>query len=259
MNTYFPFLQISGKEICSLSKEQFLARAPPFMGDILWAHMEILQKEVDTRAANIENMPSNYSEQSFDSRTYTQLDSGSSPNGPGVPQTSQPPPPPPLLPSTPAAMAIAAAGQQVSSSPASSTITTSTYTSRGHCMYPGMEPTAYSSAAEYETYGSAEMKYSQQMAAAAAAGRVPHPYPTAPYYPDQPFEQDWQYPAEHAWQPTSTTSDFHSVNSSSTSPPSTRPHTTITPSSVAIQTPTSSITSTSSPMHQHPAFLQVCN
>ena len=35
-------------------------------------------------------------------------------------------------------------------------------------MYPGMEPTAYSSAAEYETYGSAEMKYSQQMAAAAA-------------------------------------------------------------------------------------------
>ena len=68
--------------MCSLPKDEFLARAPAFMGDILWAHLEILQKDVD-RGANIENVPSNYSE-SFAippsdngafPRTYTQLDS----------------------------------------------------------------------------------------------------------------------------------------------------------------------------------------
>ena len=62
--------------MCSLSKEEFLARAPAFMGDILWAHLEILQK--DASSANIENVPSNYSEfaipETFQ-RTYTQLDS----------------------------------------------------------------------------------------------------------------------------------------------------------------------------------------
>ena len=72
-------LQITGKEMCSLPKEEFLARAPAFMGDILWAHLEILQKDVD-RGANIENVPSNYSDSSFVipdafQRTYTQLDS----------------------------------------------------------------------------------------------------------------------------------------------------------------------------------------
>uniref|UniRef100_A0A8D8M1V0 ETS-like protein pointed, isoform P2/D n=1 Tax=Cacopsylla melanoneura TaxID=428564 RepID=A0A8D8M1V0_9HEMI len=36
-----------GKDICSMGKESFLARAPPFMGDILWEHLEILQKEVE--------------------------------------------------------------------------------------------------------------------------------------------------------------------------------------------------------------------
>ena len=73
------FFQITGKEMCSLPKEEFLARAPAFMGDILWAHLEILQKDVD-RGANIENVPSNYSDSSFAipdafQRTYTQLDS----------------------------------------------------------------------------------------------------------------------------------------------------------------------------------------
>merc|ERR1712223_174639 len=70
--------QIPGKEICSLPKEEFLAKAPAFMGDILWAHLEILQKDVD-RGANIENVPSNYTDPSFAipdtfQRTYTQLD-----------------------------------------------------------------------------------------------------------------------------------------------------------------------------------------
>ena len=216
--------------------------------------MEILQKEVDTRAANIENVPSNYSEQSFDSRTYTQLDSSptatttNTPSGPtiGTNPVPPPPPPPPLLPSTPAAMAIAQANTSSPAPPAA--ITTSTYTARGHCMYPGMEQYIDASS-EYSSYG--EMKYSHQMAAAAAA-RVPYP---SPYYPttDQFSEQDWQYGStpDHAWQPSSTTTDFHAATTSS--PPTSRPHTTLTPSSV--QTSVSS--STSTPMHQHPAFLQV--
>jgi c-ets proto-oncogene protein len=36
--------QMKGKDICAMGKEAFLARAPPFMGDILWEHLEILQK-----------------------------------------------------------------------------------------------------------------------------------------------------------------------------------------------------------------------
>lgn len=30
--------------MCAMGKENFLARTPPFMGDILWEHLEILQK-----------------------------------------------------------------------------------------------------------------------------------------------------------------------------------------------------------------------
>ena len=40
-------LAISGKELCMMGKEQFLTRAPLFMGDILWTHLEILQKDED--------------------------------------------------------------------------------------------------------------------------------------------------------------------------------------------------------------------
>ncbi|KAK7870963.1 hypothetical protein R5R35_012175 [Gryllus longicercus] len=36
--------RMQGKDICAMGKEAFLARAPPFMGDILWEHLEILQK-----------------------------------------------------------------------------------------------------------------------------------------------------------------------------------------------------------------------
>ena len=93
------------------------------MGDILWAHLELLQKEVERERSNIENVPSNYSEPSFanassfvGSRTYTQLDSTSlstaktSQNGTGQPG------PPPLVPSTSAAMAIASQQAMVPSS-----------------------------------------------------------------------------------------------------------------------------------------------
>lgn len=39
-----PDLKMSGKEMCALPKEAFLARFPPFMGDILFEHLDILQK-----------------------------------------------------------------------------------------------------------------------------------------------------------------------------------------------------------------------
>lgn len=33
-----------GNELCRMEKEKFLKLAPPFMGDILWEHLDILQK-----------------------------------------------------------------------------------------------------------------------------------------------------------------------------------------------------------------------
>ncbi|XP_059476144.1 protein C-ets-1 isoform X2 [Neocloeon triangulifer] len=40
-------LNMRGRDICSMGKETFLSRAPPYMGDILWEHLEILQKDVE--------------------------------------------------------------------------------------------------------------------------------------------------------------------------------------------------------------------
>ena len=36
----FPF---SGPQLCSLSKEEFLNRAPPYSGDILYSHLNLLR------------------------------------------------------------------------------------------------------------------------------------------------------------------------------------------------------------------------
>ncbi len=36
----FPF---SGPQLCSLSKDEFLSRAPPFVGDILYSHLNFLR------------------------------------------------------------------------------------------------------------------------------------------------------------------------------------------------------------------------
>ena len=81
---------MSGRQVCAITKDQFLARAPPFMGDILWAHLEILQKEVDKENAKVENVPVNFSEpfsvpDQFQ-RTYTTL-------GTATPTSLSAPPP----------------------------------------------------------------------------------------------------------------------------------------------------------------------
>ncbi|GAB6023133.1 hypothetical protein CHUAL_007216 [Chamberlinius hualienensis] len=52
---------MKGKDMCAQHKEQFLTLAPPFMGDILWEHLDILQREVD-KIASLENVPSNFYE-----------------------------------------------------------------------------------------------------------------------------------------------------------------------------------------------------
>ncbi|XP_073994633.1 ETS transcription factor pointed isoform X1 [Rhodnius prolixus] len=42
-----PQLYMRGKDLCAMPKEAFLSRAPPYMGDILWEHLEMLQREVE--------------------------------------------------------------------------------------------------------------------------------------------------------------------------------------------------------------------
>ena len=47
VDTFVGSLAVSGRELSALGKEQFVSRAPLFMGDILWTHLEILQKDDD--------------------------------------------------------------------------------------------------------------------------------------------------------------------------------------------------------------------
>jgi Sterile alpha motif (SAM)/Pointed domain len=44
INNVEPFMKMHGRDIVGLGREGFLAIAPPFTGDILWEHLEILQK-----------------------------------------------------------------------------------------------------------------------------------------------------------------------------------------------------------------------
>ncbi|KAL6440224.1 hypothetical protein ACFW04_003069 [Cataglyphis niger] len=54
-----PWQHMTGKQICAMGKESFLARATSFIGDILWEHLETLQKNVDAAKASLENVPAN--------------------------------------------------------------------------------------------------------------------------------------------------------------------------------------------------------
>jgi len=38
LNTF----QMKGKDILALGRDAFLARSPPFVGDILWEHLEFI-------------------------------------------------------------------------------------------------------------------------------------------------------------------------------------------------------------------------
>lgn len=41
-------MKMRGRDMVALGREGFLAIAPPFTGDILWEHLEILQKGLYT-------------------------------------------------------------------------------------------------------------------------------------------------------------------------------------------------------------------
>jgi hypothetical protein len=328
------------------------------MGDILWAHLEMLQKEVDRDPAKLQNVPSGYSDSftndnSFTgNRTYIQLDSTTSLNG------QQQPAPPPLVPSTSAAMAIAAQQANVSLKPnyltqsainttmplqytnqplhlgqscATTSVTsslihnpiTSSSTPSESWNHSGSNAGSVADGSEYSYHGSTgnmgsiannsiEMKYSHQMAVAAASvnsatSRVPQLHPNGYSMPQYPPYSDyennlWNNPHTHQhnayqthqsqqlilneqqhnsqiqhspnqWhQPTSTSSDFHSVSAAkSVSPVSSA---TISPPLGLNSLNSTSISNHIHPtslssggqqiipaggMHQHPAFLQVRN
>ena len=64
VSNFICILQMTGKDMCALSKEEFCARAPVFVGDILWEHLVLLQQDVDRESAALKNAPSNLSETS---------------------------------------------------------------------------------------------------------------------------------------------------------------------------------------------------
>lgn len=39
-----PFIKMKGRDMVELGKDKFLAITPAFTGDILWEHLDILQK-----------------------------------------------------------------------------------------------------------------------------------------------------------------------------------------------------------------------
>ncbi|XP_060081460.1 protein C-ets-1-like isoform X1 [Ylistrum balloti] len=53
---------INGQQMIKNGKDEFLKLAPPYMGDILWEHLQELQKEVAQERASLCNVPPNYSE-----------------------------------------------------------------------------------------------------------------------------------------------------------------------------------------------------
>ncbi|XP_071454128.1 protein C-ets-1 [Hetaerina americana] len=53
----------SGRELVAMGKETFIMTAPPYMGDILWEHLEILQREVERERDSLENVPPNLYEE----------------------------------------------------------------------------------------------------------------------------------------------------------------------------------------------------
>ena len=46
-----------GRELCKMEKEKFLKLAPPFMGDILWEHLDILQKGMSNKFSRVLRKP----------------------------------------------------------------------------------------------------------------------------------------------------------------------------------------------------------
>ncbi|XP_055700205.1 ETS-like protein pointed isoform X1 [Phlebotomus papatasi] len=62
-----PFLRLKGRDMVALGRERFLSITPPYTGDILWEHLEILQKECES------SLESNTVTNSFDPACTAEL------------------------------------------------------------------------------------------------------------------------------------------------------------------------------------------
>jgi len=169
IDSFVSDLSMSGRQVCAMTKEQFLAIAPPFMGDILWAHLEILQKDVDKENAKVENVPINFSEP-FSSvpdqfqRTYTTL--GSAPPVSSLPT--------PLLPPTTLPHYI------------------NTRFDYPHCPAP-------TDTAQYGSYPTPPPKVSSPLP---RPPMYPGTYPDSPYPPPPPYHyQPESWPVQDTFQP----------------------------------------------------------
>ena len=215
-----------------------MSRAPPFMGDILWAHLEILQKDVEKDRSNIENVPSNFSDNSYNnennnaySRTYTQLESSNN-------QTN--------VVSSQSIGNNSNVSHRYTNAPSSQRISNGGSASYVPPEYAGSNA---DSSSEYSYHGmdnaNNSMKYTQQQI---LTGRVPQ-YPPPPShmggYGDQFGTTEWVCPPV-TYAPPLIPSSHPPPGGDSWHQP-------------ADYQPVTSSNSLSIPgMHQHPAFLQVC-
>ena len=62
VTSFISTFRMTGREMCSLSKEDFCRKAPMFVGDILWEHLVLLQQDVDREKLALRNTPSKLSE-----------------------------------------------------------------------------------------------------------------------------------------------------------------------------------------------------
>ncbi|XP_012722183.1 protein C-ets-1 isoform X2 [Fundulus heteroclitus] len=65
-NVDFEKFGMNGASLCAMGKDRFLDLAPDFVGDILWEHLEMLQKE-DTKHYPINGLTSNFQESRYTS------------------------------------------------------------------------------------------------------------------------------------------------------------------------------------------------
>lgn len=80
-----PFSKMRGRDMIALGREGFLAIAPPFTGDILWEHLEILQKGkyyCEMNLLRIGNFASIKLQTNNQTINRTKIDSGSLPSSP---------------------------------------------------------------------------------------------------------------------------------------------------------------------------------
>ncbi|XP_063587240.1 protein C-ets-2-like isoform X2 [Penaeus indicus] len=133
--------QMKGRDLVGMGRESFLARTPPFMGDILWQHLEFLQKDVEEESASLAHVPSTFHEYVPDFNEFLEGYTGPMPEHRLNPvlsasPSSHVPPPPASLPSSAlpsqASVASTAASSSATTTPAHTTSPSNTSSSTPH-------------------------------------------------------------------------------------------------------------------------------